>query len=381
MGVAELIEKDGIEATFNKARELARNYVYDLRSKGQISFSDPEEGSLPSVHVISETLPEAWEKMTMAIIGIGQLRHTHYDPGHKTGKYESFPSMEVTGNIHLKKPLGEPFFHQHSIGGWMGWGDYHAEMEGVKDHWVMNPGIVVDLLKQGGFEEIKDHTGWLYSYSQRFRNYPFIDINAKPQTINQLQQVIENLSREPSSRSAQIVTWDPRWDHNNGQMKYREAYPNGDIKSAVFKEYHAPCLQSLWFRLEDLGEGFGLNVNGRFRSHCHAKGLPPNFYGIYKGIVEPIRRDLEQALEKPIVLKRFHNTSDSLHVYGHYLDPRMQGKDAEAYLEDVWRISSGEPIEKRIVIPGSPMHEVYLEEIEKEYQERKANPNKDRGSI
>jgi hypothetical protein len=71
----------------------------------------------------------------------------------------------------------------------------------------------------------------------------------------------------------------------------------------------------------------------------------------------------------------YTDISDSLHLYGHYLDPRRQGLDAEAYLEDVFRIASGEPIEERVVMPGTDMYDMMMEDIEREYKFRKENPN------
>ena len=375
--VREFVANAEPAVSLKLAREAARDYVYDLRKQGRISFSDPEEGELPSVHVVRRTLPEAWEDMNMAILGIGHEVHTHYDPGFETKDFKSFPSMEVTGILHIKEPQGEPRFHQHFLGGWLGFGDYHAEIEGAKDHWVLDPKIVVDLMKKGKFAEIKKHPSWLYSYSQRLRAYPYIDITAKLRTINQFNSVIKNLTKNPTSRSAQVTTWDPRLDHNDGQMKQLDKRGRASRK-VKFDDYHAPCLQSLWFRLLPFEDGYKLNPNSRFRSHCHLKGLPGNVYGLVEGMVEPTRLQLQAALKAPVVLGRLLNISDSLHDYGHYLDPRMQGKDAEQYLIDPFRVVSGEPLEKRLVMPGTPMHKIMTEDIQEEYEKRKTNPDFDR---
>jgi len=374
--VKKLLKEHGPEKTFEIARQAARDYVYDLRSRGKISFSEPTEGEPPSVHVVRRTLPEVWEDMLMTIVGIGNLEHTHYDPGYKDKNFKSFPSMEVTGIMHIQEPRAEPRFHMHFLTSQFG--DYRAEMEGVKDHWVLNPAIIVDLLKQGRFQEIEGHTGWLYSYSQRIRSYPYIDIEGKPQIINQLQSVIDNLVKNPLSRSAQVTTWDPRWDHNDGQMKFRTPYPDGEKQKAFFEDYHAPCLQRIHFRLVPFGKGYKLNPNTHWRSRCHPKAVPHNIDGMIEGLIEPQRADLEKALGVPVTLGRYVDINDSLHVYGHYLDPRMQGLDAEAYLQDIFRIAEGEPIKKRLILPGTDIHEMTLETIEQEYKERKANPDKGR---
>ncbi len=359
--VQELLKEKGPSETFNLVREEARKYIYKLKEKGEISFSDPIEGEISTIHIVRKTLPEIWEATTMALMGIGQMVHTEdYDPKDKNGEYISFPSMEATTMMHIKEPFSEPRFHKHYLGGWMGFGDYIAEIEGVKDHLVFSPRLVAELIKKGKFGKVKGDETWKYSYSQRIRNYPYLDIEGNPKTINQLNSIIKKLAREPLSKSAQCTTWDPRWDHNDGQM---------DVK---WNHYHSPCMQRLWFRLIPSEDGFKLNLNSHWRSRDHLKGVPQNTYAILEAIYEPIRLNLQESLEKPIERGRYVDISDSLHLYGHYFDPRLQGLDAESYLEDVFRVVKGEPLEGRLILPDSPMHEIMMEDIKKEYEGTKA---------
>jgi len=364
--VKDMLKKVGPVETFAEARRQAKEYVYKLRSQGKISFSDPTEGGLASIHVVRRTLPEVWEDMTMALLGIGQEIHTHYDPKSKEGKWESFPSLEATAIMHIQEPFGEPRFHKHYLGGWMGFGDYKAEIEGVKDGWMIQPAMVAEKIKQGKFNEVKGDERWNYTYSQRLRAYPFFDFNGNLKTINQLKSVIYNLKREPASRSAQCITWDPRWDHNDEQM--------GPFK---WDDYHSPCLQRFWFRLTPKKDGKGhvLSVNGHWRSRDHLKAVPSNIFGVTEGMHEEVRRGLEKELGVPVERGSYTDISDSLHLYGHYFDPRRQGLDAEAYLEDIFRIASGEPITERVVMPGTDMYDMMMEDIEREYKFRKENPN------
>ena len=90
---------------------------------------------------------------------------------------------------------------------------------------------------------------------------------------------------------------------------------------------------------------------------------------------EEVRRNLEKELGVPVAKGSYTDISDSLHLYGHYLDPRMQGLDAESYLEDIFRIASGEPISERVIHPGTDMYDMMMEDIEKEYKFRTENPN------
>lgn len=364
--VKDMLKKLGPDGTFKAARETARDYVYKLRSQGKISFSDPSPTRLPTIHVVRRTLPEVWETTAMALMGIGQEIHTHYDPKGKGGTYESFPSLEATVMMHIEEPFGEPRFHKHYLGGWMGFGDYKAEIEGVKDGWMISPEMVAKKMKEGRFDEVKSDERWNYTYSQRLRAYHFFDFKGNMKTINQLKQVINNLKREPTSRSAQCITWDARWDHNDQQM--------GPF---TWASYHSPCLQRFWFRLmpREGKPGYVLNVNGHWRSRDHLKAVPSNIFGITEGIHEEVRRGLEKELGVPVERGSYTDISDSLHLYGHYLDPRRQGLDAEAYLEDVFRIAAGEPIDERVVLPGTDMYDMMMEDIEREYKFRTANPD------
>lgn len=362
----DMLAEKGPAGTFEEARRVAREYAYALRKEGKLSFSDPSPNHFPTMHVVRRTLPEVWEDTTMALLGLGQEIHTHYDPTSKDGEYQSFPSLEATVTMHILEPFGEPRFHKHYLGGWMGFGDYKAEIEGVKDGWMIQPADVAAKMRSGAFDEVKGDERWNYTYSQRFRAYPFFDIKGDLRTANQLKSVVANLARNPTSRSAQCITWDPRWDHNDEQL--------GSFK---WDQYHSPCLQRFWFRLQkkEVGEGYILNVNGHWRSRDHLKAVPSNIFGVTEGIHEEVRLGLQEVLGVSVDRGSYTDISDSLHLYGHYLDPRLQGLDAESYIEDVFRIASGEPIEERVVMPDTPMYEMMMEDIENEYRRRKDNPN------
>ncbi|MFO7869961.1 MAG: hypothetical protein R6V03_00825 [Kiritimatiellia bacterium] len=363
--VKEMLAKEGAEGTFQAARRTAAEYTERREKEGRISFSAPRKGFPVSFHVVRRTIPEVWEDTTMALLALGAEVHTHYDPTGKKGQFQSFPSLEATVMMHIEEPFGEPRFHKHYLGGWLGFGDYKAEIEGVKDNWMISPGDVAEKLRENRFNEIKGDERWNYTYSQRLRSYPYFDYNGKYRTANQLKSVVSNLKREATSRSAQCITWDPRWDHNDGQM--------GPF---YWDSYHAPCLQRFWFRLlaKPDGEGFILHMNSHWRSRDHLKAVPSNIFGVTEGIYEPVRKELSQELGVPVDRGTYVDINDSLHLYGHYLDPRLQGLDAESYLSDVFRIASGEPMEERMIMPGTEMHRMMTEDIEREYKFRKENP-------
>jgi hypothetical protein len=123
------------------------------------------------------------------------------------------------------------------------------------------------------------------------------------------------------------------------------------------------------------GGGYVLNVNGHWRSRDHLKAVPSNIFGVTEGIHEEVRTNLEKELGVRVERGSYTDISDSLHLYGHYLDPRRQGLDAESYLEDIFRIASGEPIENRVILPGTDMYDMMMEDIQREYEFRKQNPD------
>ena len=364
--VKQMIETRGHSATFRAARDASRQHVYRLRDEGRVSFSEPGEDRLPTIHVVRRTLPEAWEDAVMAVMGIGQEIHTHYDPRSGDGEYASFPSIEATVMMRIEEPFGEPRFHKHYLGGWLGFGDYKAEIEGVKDPWMISPADVAEKMKQGRFDEVKGDERWNYTYSQRMRAYPYFDMEGGLRTINQLKSVVDNLVRNPTSRSAQCITWDPRWDHNDEQMP-----------GFKWDQYHSPCLQRFWFRLVRRrdAEGYVLHVNGHWRSRDLLKAVPSNIFGVTEGMHEEVRLGLEKELGVPVDRGSYTDINDSLHLYGHYLDPRLQGLDAESYLEDIFKIAAGEPIEERVIQPGTDMYDLMMEDVQREYEFRTANPN------
>ena len=361
--VKEMLEQDGASAVFDEARRVAREYAFKLREDGKISFSESVDGEMPTIHIARRTMPEVWEDTTMALLGVGSTVHTHYDPKGKDGEYQSFPSIEATVMMRIAEPFGEPRFHKHYLGGWMGFGDYKAEIEGVKDGWMIQPADVAEKMRAGKFDEVTGDERWNYTYSQRLRAYPFFDMDGKMQSVNQLDSVVHSLTREPLCRSAQCITWDPRWDHNAGTM------------GETWSQYHSPCLQRFWFRLQKTDAGYRMHVNGHWRSRDHLKAVPCNIFGITEGMHEEVRIKVQKNLGVPVERGTYTDISDSLHLYGHYLDPRLGGLDAESYLEDIFRIANGEPIENRVIAPDSDMYEMMMEDINKEYTFRKENPD------
>ena len=231
---------------------------------------------------------------------------------------------------------------------------------------MISPTMVAEKMKEGKFDEVKGDERWNYTYSQRLPRLSLLRFHGRLKARSTSQSVIDNLKRNPTSRSAQCITWDPRWDHNDEQM--------GPFK---WDSYHSPCLQRFWFRLKEKtdGKGYVLNVNGHWRSRDHLKAVPSNVFGVTEGIHEEVRKGLEKELGVPVERGSYTDINDSLHLYGHYLDPRLQGLDAEGYIEDIFRIAARRADLGARHAPGTDMYDMMMEDIQREYEFRKANPN------
>jgi thymidylate synthase len=398
---------------FNAVRNAARLYVPQLVAAGKVSHSQPRQGHVPSIHVIGRTLGEVWENATMALLAVGHDARTGYDLVDKKGNYTSFPSLEGTVLMHIENPFGEPRLHKNFLAGWAGLGDYKAEIEGVKDGWmVATPDRVIQSMKKGNFhlrssgeadsngkkESLLHSKEWKYTYHQRLFGYSYVDIEAQPQTINQMGCLIDKLTREPMSKSAQAITWDPRFDHNDGQMIYSRRKrikdpTTGKRKTVIeeglrarFAEYDSPCLQRLWFRLlPDGKDGYVLNMNTDWRSRDHLKAVPQNIFAITEIYFEGVRAALQERLKKTVKMGRYCDKSDSLHLYGHYLDFSKGEKgtvsnDVTNYLADMLRTARGQSYRKRFVICKDPndsddMFNIAMSQIKEEYEWRRTNPN------
>ena len=210
---------------------------------------------MKTIHIISETLPEGWEKSVVETWEKGSSFKTEYD---KPGDPES---KDVALMLHVKHPFAEPRIHRGFPGGLDDLEVYRNEVVlGCHDHWI-NP------------QEGK----WSYTYSQRMFNYNGID---------QIADVIDKLKKTPYSRRAQAIIWQPEIDMKNN---------------------HCPCLQRIWFRIEDNK----LHMNTHMRSQDAYKAAFMNFFAwteLQKWVAEKIGVETGE----------FIHMVDSYHIYGSY---------------------------------------------------------------
>ncbi len=239
--------------------------------------------NLPVISITAKCLPEAWEKAVLAVWDNGLNMKTQYD------KASDPPSKDATVMITVTDPFSEPRIHKNFPGGPEELEAYRQEVvDGIHDHWI-DPAA----------------GKWTYTYHERIFAYtPVEDIRnpkaKKPfKKVNQIQYIIDSLSKVAHTRRAQAITWMPTAD------------PATD---------DPPCLQRIWCRLvADDKDGFVLNMNTHWRSRDLYKAWFMNVYAL-TDLQRTIAAKISKNINKPVTVGRYVDISDSLHIYGSYFN-------------------------------------------------------------
>jgi thymidylate synthase len=262
----------------------------------------------PVLHAEGDCIARAWENALVTLYESGCDIQTQYDkPGDP-------PSKDATMILVVHDPLAEPMIHRDFPGGFQELEEYVMEVcEGIKDHWVRDPGDPAD-------------TRWEYTYHQRLFGYEVPTLAP----IDQIEQLCRRLAETPHTRRAQAITWKV-WEDNTC--------------------YDPACLQSIWCRITDQGargegrgareEGSGardqspiadpqspmpnpqsripnpalLSMNVRFRSNDAYKAAFMNIFALVQ-LQQRIAARIEQLSGSPVKLGRYCHMADSFHIYG-----------------------------------------------------------------
>ncbi len=227
-------------------------------------------GRIPTLCVTGQTLPEAWEKAVLACWEQGEAIRTEYDkPGDP-------PSRDCTMMWVVEDPFLEPRLHRAFPGGLEDLEVYRQEVvDGVHDHWIAP-------------EEGK----WTYTYHKRLFAYEI-----EGRTIDQINSIIDRLSRTGHSRRAQAITWNPKLD---------------------IQTEDPPCLQRVWCRLlagDD--DELVLNMNTHWRSRDAYKAAFMNAFAL-TDLQRRIAGKIAERSGRQVRVGRYADISDSFHVYGSY---------------------------------------------------------------
>jgi len=238
---------------------------------------------IPVLSVTARCLPEAWEKAVLAVWDKGLEIKTQYD------KPEDPRSRDATVVITVRSPFAEPRIHKNFPGGPMELESYLQEViGGIHDHWI-DPAA----------------GKWTYTYHERLFAYsPTEDLKVagspRPfRKVNQIQYIIDSLSKAFYTRRAQAVTWMPTAD------------PQTD---------DPPCLQRVWCRLVEAGDGgMCLNMNTHWRSRDLYKAWFMNVYALTE-LQRIIAERIAGKIGRQVGIGRYVDISDSLHIYGSYFN-------------------------------------------------------------
>lgn len=241
-------------------------------------------GNIPTLSVWADCLPEAWEKAVLLVWDEGLDIRTQYD------KEGDPPSKDATVIVTIWKPFSEPRIHKNFPGGPVELEVYRQEVvEGIHDHWI-DPAA----------------GKWTYTYHERLFSYCPVQGLRNPigsmkpfGPVDQIEYIIDSLSKVKYTRRAQAITWMPTAD--------------------IYTE-DPPCLQRIWCRLvEDETGRLLLNMNTHWRSRDLYKAWFMNVYAL-TDLQRMIAERISQKIGKPVGVGRYVDISDSLHLYGRYFE-------------------------------------------------------------
>jgi len=256
-------------------------------------------GNIPVFMIEGETLPEAWEKAVLKTWQDGAQIKTEYDkPGDPA-------SRDCTMIMVCIDPFKEPRIHRAFPAGLEDLEVYRQEViDGVHDSWICP-------------QEGK----WTYTYHQRLFAF-----EAEGKAINQINYIIEKLSKTPYSRRAQGITWNPATDP-----------PTND----------PPCLQRVWFRILDDEKGSPvLNMNTHWRSRDAYKAAFMNIFAL-TDLQRMIAGEIGKKTGKKTKIGRYTDITDSFHIYGSYFGQFKGFLDTvqkRSFEERTWTSEFAEPV-------------------------------------
>ena len=332
------------------------------KRKDKIHLVSPaKNGNIPVVAVSGISLAEAWENAMIGLYSYGCEIRTQYDAKDKDGNYLDLPSKDCSVLISIEQPASEPMIHMGGIpGGFEDLEEYVQEVrDGIKDHWIRDPldpedtkwqytyhgrlfcyevplNLYDEFLCQLPKEEKKKFLERETAHFLLDHDYVKIvekEIQGQKQKIVQIDQikyVIEKLSKQPFTRQAQAITWQP--------------YMDTDI-------YDPACLQSMWFRILENENGEPtLNMNIRFRSRDAYDASFMNCFAFIH-VMEYVAKEVSDRIGKEVKIGRYIDESDSFHIYGKripdfesrfltnlfnrdFSNRTFSRKDAEPFFED-----------------------------------------------
>ena len=247
-------------------------------------MSQGADARIPTLHVVGNSIPQAYFRAIKAVWEQGLAIRTEYDRKNSAGEYIDPPSRDARVLIEVKDPFAQPRFPPISF---CEIGAYIAEIMGAKDFRV----VPFDQLQQAVDSELSAHE-WPYTYHQRLFAHP----DAAGSVVDQIALAINRIVETPYSRRAVATT----------------AVPNLD----PFLKEDIPCLRELQLRCPEDAEGnLVLNMNTVWRSRDLYKAWGDNLIAI-TFLQQYIANRIAAQSGRPVRVGSYADYSCSLHIYG-----------------------------------------------------------------
>ncbi len=257
------------------------------------------DGRIPTLHVVGDSIPQAYFRAIKAVWEHGFAMRTEYDRKNSAGEYIDPPSRDARVLIEVKDPFAQPRFPPISF---CEVGVYIAEIMGAKDYRV----VPFDTLAKAADEEMTAQE-WPYTYHQRLFAHP----DAGGSLVDQIALAVDRIAETPYTRRAVATTSVPNLD----------PYLREDI----------PCLREIQLRCpEDADGNLVLNMNTMWRSRDLYKAWGDNLIAI-TFLQQHIARQIAEKTGRKVRVGSYADYSCSLHIYGQ--DFGAVGGDAERGLQ------------------------------------------------
>lgn len=242
------------------------------------------EGRIPTLHIVADSIPQAYFRAMKAVWEKGMAIRTEYDRKDDSGEYIDPPGRDARVLIEVRDPFRQPRFPPVSF---CEIGVYIAEIMGLKDYRV----LPMDKLKEAIRGEFTS-TEWPYTYHQRLFDHPDVDGG----TVNQIELLLDRIAQTPFSRRGVATT----------------SVPNVD----PFLKEDVPCLREIQLRCpEDANGVLVANLSTAWRSRDLYKAWPDNVIGI-TFLQAWMARQLEQRTGRKVRVGSYADYSFSMHIYG-----------------------------------------------------------------
>ena len=242
------------------------------------------DGRIPTVHIVADSIPQAFFRAMKAVWEHGFPIRTEYDRKDDSGQYIDPPSRDARVLIEVKDPFSQPRYPPLSF---CEIGAYIAEIMGVKDHLV----VPIDQLRAAVHGELSAKE-WPYTYHQRLFRHPTWDGG----TVDQIALAVDRVSRTPYTRRAVAST----------------AVPDVD----VFLKEDVPCLREIQLRCPEDSQGnWVLNMNTVWRSRDLFKAWADNVLAV-TFLQSVLAERISERAGRPVRVGSYADYSFAMHIYG-----------------------------------------------------------------